>query len=71
MCLKMTIDPVEYRYFRDRWAAKDYGAQRLGQAFHNHFGLHKSTQNKDKFDRLYEADGEDAETLINSLFEFI
>lgn len=40
--------------------------QRLGQAFYNHFNLHKIT-NQASLRGLYEADGEKASRLILKL----
>lgn len=53
-----------------------YVNQRLGQAFYNHFGLHKIkssgyyqlNHNRGCLDGIYEADGEEAMVKIRSIF---
>jgi hypothetical protein len=41
-----------------------FEGQRFGQAFHNHFKLEKSTQNKEEFDRLYNMDEASARHFV-------
>lgn len=64
-----SIEEVEYHHFRSRFDAGDYGKQRLGQAFYNHFNLHKMT-NQTALQNIYDDDGRVAEQKIASLFEF-
>ena len=62
-----SIEQSEYTNFVVKFKAGEFGNQRYGQAFYNHFNLHKM-----KFDnnlqRLYELDGDDARLWIHSLF---
>jgi len=45
---------------------------RLGQAFHQHFKLDKITNEENKIfcDSLYEADGDDARKMIESITDY-
>ena len=64
---KTTMDAVEYRHFRGRFSGGDFGKQRLGQAFCNHFKLPPSKLSS----TLWELDGRDASAEIDKNFEFI
>lgn len=46
MIVGSSIDAVEYRHFRSRFGAGDFGLQRFGQAFCNHFKLHRVSDKK-------------------------
>ena len=65
---KMTIEEAEYRLFQMIHQSGGHSGLRYGQAFFNHFGLHKCVQNKNICDRLYELDGEEAKSYIAELF---
>lgn len=64
-CLKMEsnlslqIERAAYEEFIRRWAKGSFEHQRLGQAFYNHFNLHKLTDQA-SLRGLYEGDGEKA-----------
>ena len=62
------IEHVEYRLFMKRFAEGDYAGLRYGQAFCNHFGLHKSQAIKDIMDKLYELDGVEAKEFVSNNF---
>lgn len=62
------IEAAALREFYQRFKAGDFPYLRLGQAFFNHFSLHKMKQAPD-LDRLYQLDGERAESLIKRLFQ--
>ena len=64
----MTIEEAEYRLFQMIHQSGGHSGLRYGQAFFNHFGLHKCVQNKNICDRLYELDGEEAKSYIAELF---
>lgn len=75
MQLKTSIEYKAYEEFKKLQAAGKFHNQRLGQAFYNHFNLHKSTVLKDQLDRLYlfklyQLDGKEAEDLIFQIFQF-
>ena len=65
-----SIEAAEYKNFQRLWADNRYKGCRYGQAFFNHFDLHKMSNPDDKFalDRLYEMDGERAKAEIQRLF---
>ena len=65
---KMTIEEAEYRLFQRMHTSGSHAGLRYGQAFFNHFGLHKCIQNKEICDRLYELDGEEAQAYIAEQF---
>ena len=66
--IKMTIEEAEYRLFQMIHQSGGHSGLRYGQAFFNHFGLHKCVQNKNVCDRLYELDGEEAKSYIAEQF---
>jgi hypothetical protein len=74
-CLKMEnnfslqIERAAYEAFILLWSQGRFGQQRLGQAFYNHFNLHKLTDQA-SLHNLYESDGEKASGLILRLFNF-
>ena len=67
----MHIELHEYNEFLN-WYLTDevFYNLRIGQAFHNYFDLHKSTQYKDEFDKLYQLDGVEAIRYIAAMFTF-
>ena len=66
---KLTIEKKAYEIFRKNFKDEKFGNQRLGQAFYNHFDLHKLA-NQNQLNNLYEKDGEQAEKSIYAIFEF-
>ena len=59
----MFISKSMYDQFRIALKRGDYANQRLGQAFYNHFNLHKCNP-KNVPAALYEADGDAALAII-------
>lgn len=68
--MKMQIEKAQYLIFMKRFKEGDYKYLRYGQAFYNHFNLHKLT-NQNVLCDLYEKDGEYAMKCIHDLFEFV
>jgi hypothetical protein len=61
---------IEAQAFEDflRWYKEGrFHAQRLGQAFYNHFQLHKLTRTP-ALDAIYESNGDKALELIRATF---
>lgn len=65
--LSLQIERAAYEEFIRLWAIGSFEHQRLGQAFYNHFNLHKLTDQA-SLRGLYEADGKKASGLILKLF---
>jgi len=54
-----------YQEFQKAFKRGDYKGQRYGQAFFNHFNLHKMNgQDRDAFDRIYNMDSDRARNEI-------
>lgn len=68
--MKMQIEKAQYDVFIKKFNEGDYKCLRYGQAFYNHFNLHKLV-NQDALCNLYEKDGEFAVKCIHNVFEFI
>ena len=64
----MYISLSEYAKFKDHWARGDYTGLRFGQAFYNHFNLHRLTD-QSGLDTLYNATDDAAAKAI--IFNFI
>ncbi|MCV4282202.1 hypothetical protein OH713_05365 [Pseudomonas capsici] len=65
--LPLQIERAAYEDFIRLWVKGSFEHQRLGQAFYNHFNLHKLTDQA-SLHGLYEADGEKASSLILNIF---
>ncbi len=65
---KPSIEKYAYQKFMSAYKKGDYGSQRLGQAFYNHFNLHKLS-NQDQLRNLYNKDGEVAKACISEVFK--
>lgn len=65
--LSLQIERAAYEEFVRLWGLGGFDHQRLGQAFYNHFKLHK-LNDQAALRSLYEADGEKASGLILTLF---
>ncbi len=63
----MEIEQAAYEEFLRLWHSDSFDQQRLGQAFYNHFQLHKLTD-QSLLHELYEAKGQQALQLISRLF---
>ena len=67
--VKMSLEAREYINFKRMYRNNEYPNQRFGQAFYNHFKLHKSSHPTD-FNGLFELNGEKAIEVIHTIFEF-
>jgi len=65
---KCSIEQREYQKFMKMYKDGKFGTQRLGQAFYNHFNLHK-VDDQDSLFNLYAKDGDNATNLIKQLFD--
>ena len=63
------VEKKEFDIFMAKYTQGEYTGQRLGQAFYNHFKLHKMHDQAVLSD-LYETDGEKAINLIKKIFVF-
>ena len=63
----LQIERAAYEEFVRLWGQGSFEHQRLGQAFYNHFNLHKLADQAG-LQGLYEADGDKASRLILRLF---
>ena len=68
----MYISNSLYEDFRKMWNGGHYSGLRYGQAFYNHFSLHKakSTINNKWWDTLYNTHFSQAETMILSIIDW-
>ena len=66
----MDLEKKQLEVFKNLWFNGKFRNQRYGQAFYNHFKLHKLS-NQDSLQNLYEKDGEEAKKLIGKLFRFV
>lgn len=65
----LQVEKFEYERFMKMFNKGKFGGQRLGQAFYNHFNLHRlSDQNR--LNNLYAKDGDHAIGCIKGIFEF-
>jgi hypothetical protein len=65
---RLEIERVAYQEFLTLWERGTFDNQRLGQAFYNHFRLHRLSDQTRLFG-LYETDGDKAMTTISRLFQ--
>lgn len=66
--IKLVIERAAYDDFIALWELGTFDTQRLGQAFYNHFRLHR-VSDKRLVDGIYEHDGEEALAAIAGLFD--
>lgn len=66
---KLQLEKYTYQNFLKLWKIGKFKHHRLGQAFYNHFQLHKLA-NQSQLCGLYEKDGIDAIETINRVFKF-
>lgn len=66
---KPSLEKYAYQVFQAKFKAGGFGKQRYGQAFYDHFKLHKLV-NQQALCGLYEKDGDEAKRLISKLFKF-
>lgn len=60
------IEAAEYNIFQEKFKNNNYAGLRYGQAFYNHFNLHKMADTV--MDKLYELDGDAAVVYISEHF---
>ena len=65
----LQVEKFEYDRFMKAFKHGKFGTQRLGQAFYNHFNLHRLS-NQDRLNNLYAKDGNHAVACIAEVFEF-
>lgn len=65
----ISIEKAKLDEFYRLYNSNRFSGQRLGQAFFNHFELHKCVQYKPQLDRLYNMDGDSAKHYISMLVE--
>ena len=70
--MQIELERFKFDQFLSKFNNGEYPYLRFGQAFFNHFQLHKLKfeEYQQPLCRLYEADGEIAQKLINELFIF-
>ncbi|WP_256677620.1 hypothetical protein [Pseudomonas sp. PB103] len=66
MLAPLEIERAAFDDFFSQWDAGTFEGQRLGQAFYNHFRLHRLTD-QTPLSGLYAADGKKARKLIGAL----
>lgn len=67
--MKLSLESAKYATFKKKFKNGEFKGQRLGQAFYNHFELHK-VSNQEQFNDLYELDDVEAVVMINLIFDF-
>ena len=66
---KLQLEKYKVDLFMKKFKNKEFGTQRLGQAFHDHFRLDRLA-NQGQLKNLYNQDGEAAKQLIQEIFKF-
>lgn len=66
---KLQLEKRAYHAFLNLWHADKFRGLRLGQAFYNHFRLHRLAD-QDQLLGLYEKDGDAAHKVIEKVFRF-
>jgi len=66
---RMSLEYDGFIQFRRMFDSHKFPMQRFGQAFYNHYNLHKVT-NQSQFKNLYELHEPDAMKIIEELFDF-
>lgn len=65
---QIEIERASYDEFLSDWGQGKFEGQRLGQAFYNHFHLHRLTD-QTSLQNLYDTDGKKARRVISLLFQ--
>ncbi|KPA98218.1 hypothetical protein PF70_01616 [Pseudomonas asplenii] len=65
---RLEVESASYHEFLERWEQGLFAGQRLGQAFYNHYRLHRLADQA-CLQGLYEADGDKARALISRVFQ--
>lgn len=66
---QLQLEKHAYHEFLNLWRAGKFCGQRLGQAFYDHFRLHKLAD-QEQLRGLYEKDADDAHKVIGQVFRF-
>ena len=66
--IRPEIERATYDEFLELWDRGAFENQRLGQAFYNHFRLHRLSDQK-LLHGLYESDGKKAMNAISEIFQ--
>ena len=66
---QLELEKKAYHDFLTLWRADKFHGMRLGQAFYNHFKLHR-LKDQDQLRNLYEKDGDVAHKIIGQVFRF-
>ncbi len=69
--MKYVLEYEAYQRFLLAYRATYHKNLRVGQAFYNHFQLHKMTSARLELDALYETDGPKAWAMIHELFNIV
>lgn len=64
----MNISKTLFDEFQKEWREGKYAGQRYGQAFYNHFSLHKCNHGPE-LDRLYNATDAVAKVMVLALID--
>ncbi|WP_338525237.1 hypothetical protein NUH87_06235 [Pseudomonas batumici] len=64
----LEIESPRYDEFLELWERGAFDGQRLGQAFYDHFRLHR-LNDQAVLQGLYEADGEKARAMVSRVFQ--
>lgn len=65
----LSLERYAFQVFLKEVKTDKYKGQRWGQAFYNHFKLHKLVD-QTKVGKLYELDGQAAKDFVSNLFTF-
>ena len=65
--IRPAIERAAYDEFLELWEKGNFESQRLGQAFYNHFRLHRLSD-QTLLQGLYESDGKKAHRAIAEIF---
>lgn len=66
---QLQLEKRAYQEFLKLWRADKFRGQRLGQAFYNHFRLHRLA-NQEQLRNLFNLDGDAAHKVIGEVFRF-
>lgn len=66
---KLQLEERAFKNFMQLYKKGKFGNQRLGQAFYDHFKLHRLVDQK-QLNNLHSKDGDAAVSCIRSVFKF-
>ena len=69
--MQYDIERKEYYNFKNLWYSGKYKHLRLGQAFYNHFNLHKMSDQESLRGLYNEVDGEKVQKIIGEVFRMV